>query len=525
MYALNRVYSKWLAQVSTLALVFLLIPPAATYGGGGIVTIFIPASLAGLLLLIYGLLVAARDEVPGVSLHDGRRPGSLGALRFIYGFLSRPANFVTAARLLLVLAGTVLASAGVPSGAVLIAFGFLLDFVDGMLARNEGPPGISAGTSEMRSRSLPRLLGPWFDAESDALALLLAGWALVAADGAPGVVLALVGARYVFGLLYSFIPGSPPFRTWYRWYSKTAAALLQTWLASAWLVFAYEPGASVSAFVHGPALMLTAVLIALSFMLESVFRFSYYKKLFTAGGLFMSFLRYYRVPFRARRAERLYRRFLEPGDLFFDVGAHVGGRVATMHRLGCRVVAFEPQSACVRLLEAWYGDRYEVTIVAQALGKEESTRSIYTSPGNPTLASLDPEWVGRMGQTDAFKGIRWEKGGEAAVTTLDKAIALYGTPAFIKLDVEGFEAAVLEGLSEGVEAYSFEFLASDKESALRCLGLIQRFGTYEYNFVAGESFRLHFEPWLLFEEARAFIRARPGHHSGGDIYARRVHRG
>jgi len=434
---------------------------------------------------------------------------------------------VTLSRLLMVFAGTAMASAGLRIGALLITVGFLLDFVDGMLARNEEPRGIAMATPEIRARTLPRLLGPWFDAESDALALFLAGWTLVAVGGASGFLLALVGSRYGFGLLYSFVPGNPPFRTWYRWYSRTAAALLQTWLALAWLAFAYKAGPSIGAFLHGPAFALVAVLIAASFLLESAFRYAYFRTLFAAGGggLFVSFLRYYRVPFRSRRSERLYHGFLEPGDLFFDVGAHVGGRVDTMYRLGCRIVAFEPQAACVDLLEAWYGDRPEITIVPQALGREEGSLSLFSSPGKPTLASLDPEWVGRMGSSEGFEGIYWEKGREATVTTLDNAIARYGTPAFIKLDVEGFEPAVLEGLSKGVEAYSFEFLAADKERALRCIASIRSLGLHEYNFSGGESFRFQFEPWLSSAETEAFIRARSGGLAGGDIYARRIRSG
>ena len=34
-----------------------------------------------------------------------------------------------------------------------------------------------------------------------------------------------------------------------------------------------------------------------------------------------------------------------PGDLVFDIGAHVGDRVAAFRRLGARVVAVEPQPA------------------------------------------------------------------------------------------------------------------------------------------------------------------------------------
>ena len=50
----------------------------------------------------------------------------------------------------------------------------------------------------------------------------------------------------------------------------------------------------------------------------------------------------------ARRWTQLYARFVKPGDLVFDIGAHVGDRVAAFRRLGARVVALEPQPALAR---------------------------------------------------------------------------------------------------------------------------------------------------------------------------------
>jgi len=80
MYALNRVHSRWLAQVSMLALVFLLVTGDMRLRGSGALPILIPASIAGLFLLFHGLLVAAGDEVPGSPLRDGRLHGFPGDL-------------------------------------------------------------------------------------------------------------------------------------------------------------------------------------------------------------------------------------------------------------------------------------------------------------------------------------------------------------------------------------------------------------------------------------------------------------
>jgi FkbM family methyltransferase len=50
------------------------------------------------------------------------------------------------------------------------------------------------------------------------------------------------------------------------------------------------------------------------------------------------------------------------------------------------------------------------------------------------------------------------------MTTLDELIGKHGVPVFIKIDVEGFEEAVLQGLSQPVRALSFEFTPSSATS-------------------------------------------------------------
>jgi len=59
----------------------------------------------------------------------------------------------------------------------------------------------------------------------------------------------------------------------------------------------------------------------------------------TLVGVLRSLRIYYgnRAPRHAM--DTLYRRFLRPGDLAFDIGSHVGDRIASFRRLGARVIA------------------------------------------------------------------------------------------------------------------------------------------------------------------------------------------
>ena len=82
----------------------------------------------------------------------------------------------------------------------------------------------------------------------------------------------------------------------------------------------------------------------------------------TARGIARSLRIYYGDRAHAAAMDRLYGQFVRPGDLVFDVGAHVGDRLASFARLGARVVALEPQPALARVLRLLHGRKPDVAI-------------------------------------------------------------------------------------------------------------------------------------------------------------------
>src|SRR6266487_4655497 len=162
---------------------------------------------------------------------------------------------------------------------------------------------------------------------------------------------------------------------------------------------------------------------------------------------------------RRRRAgmQRLYGQFVRPGDLVFDVGAHVGDRIAAFRRLGARVVAVEPQSALVKTLKLLYGRDRAVAIEPVAVGRREGTIELKLNIDNPTVSTASEAFVRAAGGAPGWEGQAWTRAIRVPVTTLDALIARHGMPAFIKIDVEGFEAQALGGLTQPPAALSFEF--------------------------------------------------------------------
>jgi FkbM family methyltransferase len=239
-----------------------------------------------------------------------------------------------------------------------------------------------------------------------------------------------------------------------------------------------------------------------------------------SAGLLRSILMYYGVPLRNRALTRFYAQFVRPGELCFDIGAHVGNRLRALSRLGARVVALEPQPQCMRLLRRWYGHHPNIELIEQAVGAASGTRTLFISERTPTVTSLSRDWIAAVGATPGFAGVRWDRGIPVRVTTLDALVARYGEPAFCKIDVEGAELDVLSGLSYPLKALSFEYIPAATDVAVACVGRLGELGRYEYNWSPGESARLQSSAWLDPAQMVDLLRRMPIRERSGDVYAR-----
>ena len=155
-------------------------------------------------------------------------------------------------------------------------------------------------------------------------------------------------------------------------------------------------------------------------------------------------------------------------SLVFDVGLNVGNKSEYFLLQGARVVGFEPQEECFnKAIERL--SKYPKFIGENiALSNEEGLSEIYISDSN-TLTTMCEDFIEKT-RNNRFYGVSWPTfPNPIYTTTLDKMILKYGKPEYIKIDVEGYEYQVLQGLTQKIKYISIEFVSELYHNSEKCI--------------------------------------------------------
>jgi FkbM family methyltransferase len=138
---------------------------------------------------------------------------------------------------------------------------------------------------------------------------------------------------------------------------------------------------------------------------------------------------------------RYYRERIGPGEVVLDVGSHAGVYALLAARLssGSTVHAFEPNPTTRAVLDrhvAWNGLADRVRVNALAVSDRAGEATFFAAP----LSGMS-----RLGSENPIQTTRSDRVTVATTTLDDYCARLAIAPTLLRIDVEGFEFAVLRG--------------------------------------------------------------------------------
>ena len=195
---------------------------------------------------------------------------------------------------------------------------------------------------------------------------------------------------------------------------------------------------------------------------------------------------------------------LRNSDLIFDIGANQGYKSDIFLRCGASVIAVDPDPTNQNILRqrfcAYRLQEKPITIVGKALSDHEGVETMWVEGPGSAKNTLNPKWVERLREDATRFGavLKFDDERKVETTTLEQLIAAHGRPFYIKIDVEGYEVAVLRGLQTPVPFVSFEVnLPEFIPEAIECMELLEELmGGGGFNYSSDFQHGLVFESWL-----------------------------
>lgn len=222
---------------------------------------------------------------------------------------------------------------------------------------------------------------------------------------------------------------------------------------------------------------------------------------------------------RTRQWRKFYSQFFSAGDVVFDVGANRGDRTEIFVQMGARVVAIEPLPLLATRLRKIF--RYsDVQVEPVGVGRAAGTLLLHVCTTSDDCSSFSEEFVADQRRRNPT--FRWDRTEPIPVVTVDSLIEKHGAPAFMKIDVEGFEGDVLAGLNRPVRGLSFEVRPGDSAERVReCLQRVAGLGKYEFNLSLEERLTFELSTWGNADSIQGVLGQQDSSQwRYGDVYAR-----
>jgi len=175
------------------------------------------------------------------------------------------------------------------------------------------------------------------------------------------------------------------------------------------------------------------------------------------------------------------------------------------------VIAIEPDETNQSILRERFVKfrlaQRPLVIIGKALSDKDAVETMWIDGPGSAVNTLSQKWAITLKEDKARHkyghcGLDFTRQKTVETTTLEQLIVLYGMPTFIKIDVEGYEFKVLQGLRHPVPNLSFEVnlpeFRSEGQQCVEFLGKLEATGRFNYAVDCEKGLAL--ERWLSADE-------------------------
>jgi FkbM family methyltransferase len=184
--------------------------------------------------------------------------------------------------------------------------------------------------------------------------------------------------------------------------------------------------------------------------------------------------------------------------LIFDIGANEGRFAEECFRKheNCQVILVEPNPELLNGLEEKFKNK-NVKIINKLVSSKSNLKIDFYVNNLSVISTASHDWI----NNSRFKDSNWKEAIKIESISLDDLIVSYGTPDILKVDVEGYELEVFEGLTSKQKKICFEWAEEQYDKINKTCDHLKSIGYKDFGFIDGDQYLLEATEYTSWEKS------------------------